>query len=288
VKESEKTKLIGFIVMLTVIAVVVKLGVEEIKSWFHRPAAIARQPSVAPEAGGSNQPAGTAASSAPTSPTAPAIATPKTNRVTQLEQTPHPDATGVSKRPEQPPAPHIKTPEELAAEHEAYLAKYLSIRPHREPAVGTVAIAVVSDGAKFNEALAAAVGERIKPDGVKVLPRLFTPEFVSDGLFTKTFSGSTEGVRGLDLTNFVDSLLCGREVVEYSTNSELQTTISAHLRLELTSFRITAAGPDKSWTFAANGVGFRQGDALALAEDRLLKQIARTNFDMGQFPQLEK
>jgi len=230
--------------------------------------------------------------SAPVSPptqqrtsTGPTVKEPESDQwFTHPEQPVAQEADASHKRPEQVPPPRIKTPDELAAEHEAFLAKFLNFRPLRDARANVIALLLVSDSGQLNEALGTAVADRCKPDGVKLLSGLFTQEFVSDGLFAQVVSGSTEVSRSLELTNFVDALLFGRETVQYSTNPDLANTITANLCLELTSFRVTAAGQDAGWKLSANGVGFRQTEALSMAQERLLKQISRTNFDLRRSP----
>jgi hypothetical protein len=45
------------------------------------------------------------------------------------------------------------------------------------------------------------------------------------------------------------------------------------MQLEITAFSI-ADGQSQSWTYVANGAGFKQSEARQMAEERLIKQIA--------------
>jgi hypothetical protein len=70
----------------------------------------------------------------------------------------------------------------------------------------------------------------------------------------------------------VDVLFLGREEISYSTDASLENILTANIRLEITA--ITAAdGQNRSWTFVANGAGFKQTEARLMAEERLIKQI---------------
>jgi hypothetical protein len=180
----------------------------------------------------------------------------------------------------QAPRPQ-KTPEEQAAEHAKYVARYVTSRNPRDTNGQTVAIAVVSEKAKYNQAIAAAVSARCKPERLKFPPSPFTLEFVSDGLFENAFNGSTAIIRDLELTNSADLLLLGRQSVEYATNPDLNNLITATMRLELNALPVGAWGQNNGWTFSANGAGFRQADARAAAEERIVKQISGTNFNLA-------
>ncbi|MGO8677904.1 MAG: hypothetical protein ACLQVX_18800 [Limisphaerales bacterium] len=130
--------------------------------------------------------------------------------------------------------------------------------------------------------MATAVTGRCKPGHLNILSAFFTPQFVSQGLFSDAFNGSATVSRDLDLPNYVDMLLLGRQTVLYSTNAGLNNLVSANMHLDLNAMPVGAWGQNQGWTFIANGAGFRPGDARAMAEERLAKQIARTNFDLGQ------
>jgi hypothetical protein len=53
----------------------------------------------------------------------------------------------------------------------------------------------------------------------------------------------------------------------------LENVITASMELELTAFPLDASAEPRTWTFRAPGPGFKQGDARAMAEERIIKQI---------------
>ena len=123
------------------------------------------------------------------------------------------------RQPAAPAAPPQKTPEEIAAEraaqHAAFVSRYINPRTRRDPAVQTIALAIVSENANFNQATATAVAGRCKPERLTFLSDLFTLQFVSDGFFNDAFNGSAKVFHDLDLANYADMLLLGRQTVEY-------------------------------------------------------------------------
>lgn len=165
------------------------------------------------------------------------------------------------------------TDEQAAAEHAKYLARYLNAGSSRKPGLKMVAIAVVSENGTFNHAVNAAIASRFKTDSVGILASFFRPPFVTDGLFANALAGSNEIFDKLELSKSLDVLLVGRQEVQYSTDPSLENVMSANMQLEVTAISM-ADGHRQSWTFVANGAGFKQSEARLMAEERLLKQIA--------------
>jgi len=129
-----------------------------------------------------------------------------------------------------------------------------------------------TDG-KLNGAVSTALAIYFKDEPVELLSSFFKPEFVSDKLFTEVFNGSTDVLHKLELANSLDALLLARQTVRYSTNRSLENVITANMRLEVTVLQVAGTVQSKTWTFTANGAGFKPGDARSLAEERLIKQI---------------
>jgi len=163
--------------------------------------------------------------------------------------------------------------QEAAAAHATYLARYLNSGSSRKPGTKMVAIAVVSENGAFNFALNSAVANHLKTASASMLTSFFRPAFVSDGLFANAFAGSNGVFDKLDLSKSLDVLFLGREQVQYSSDPSLENVMTANMQLEITAFSI-ADGQSQSWTFVANGSGFKQTEARQMAEERLIKQIA--------------
>ena len=182
----------------------------------------------------------------------------------------------VVERPSEPAPEPVKpkTPEELAAERATFLARYMNDRPSRSPGVASVAIVAVNEVGTLNGTLASILAEHIKGSGVKTYTSLFTPEFVSGGLFDEAFNDSPRPIETLELGEVLDILLLARQSVEYSTNPSLENVLTANLRLEVTRSSVARRGDGQTWTFTAAGAGFKRADAFKAAEERIVKQIA--------------
>lgn len=176
--------------------------------------------------------------------------------------------------PPPPPKPREKTPEELAAEHRQFVERYVDTGITRKPGIKTVALAVVSEDGKLNRPVSEALARRFNAGGVELLGSFFKPAFGTEGLLASVLSGSTQVLEQLDLAKTLDGLLLAQETVEYETNPDLENVISAHLHLQVTALPLAGAGQNETWTFTANGTGFRNRDARAMAEERLCKQLA--------------
>jgi hypothetical protein len=170
-----------------------------------------------------------------------------------------------------------KTAENAAVEHTKLLERYLNPGTYaRKSGVKTVAIAAVSEHGKFNRAVNAGIASRLKTDSIEILPSLFTSEFVSDGVFSRACNDSSQITKALDLVKFLDVLLLTRQRVGYSTNgASLQNVITANMQLEVMISAVGAPNQPQAWTLTANGAGFTPNGARQLAEERLLKQIAK-------------
>jgi len=164
--------------------------------------------------------------------------------------------------------------EEKAAQHAAYLARYLNSGFPRQPGMKLIAVAMATENGQFNSVLNTAISDRFKTDSAKMLNSLFRPAFVTDGLFTNVLDGSSDAINKLELSKSLDVLLLGRQTVQYSSDPSLENVITANMRFELTAISI-ANGQNQSWAYNSNGSGFKQSEARAMAEERLLKQIAK-------------
>ena len=164
--------------------------------------------------------------------------------------------------------------QEAAAEHTSYLARYLNSDASRKPGMKMVAVAIVSENGAFNSVANAAVANHLKADSASMITSFFRPAFVTDGLFANALAGSNGVFDKLDLSKSLDILLLGQEEVQYSTDPSLENVMTANMQLQITAFSI-AGGQSQSWTFVANGSGFKQSEARLMAEERLIKQIGK-------------
>lgn len=182
------------------------------------------------------------------------------------------------------PVVREKTPAELAADHARYLARYLNADYVRKPGSETVAVAVATQDGKPNGTIANALVRRFTSPTFNPSALVFTPAFVSDGLFREVFGDSSTVISDLELKTFLSALLLAQQTVEFSTNASLENVITATMGLEVVALSVSSVGENQMWTFTASGAGFSPREARAMAEERLLKQIANdTKMSIDQF-----
>ncbi|MES3030930.1 MAG: hypothetical protein V4697_00795 [Patescibacteria group bacterium] len=163
--------------------------------------------------------------------------------------------------------------EDPAATRRAFLTRY--VRPNLPPKSGTtIGVVVATDAKILNGALATAISNHLRPKKVSVLTGVFTLEFVSDGMFEHAFSGSQNVLDRLELAGVLDQVLLARHSVQVSTNPDLQNVMTASAQLEIVALAITGSTVSHSWTFSASGAGFKEPQARAMAEERLIAAIA--------------
>ena len=166
--------------------------------------------------------------------------------------------------------------EQKTAELAAYTAKYVSSASPRKPNVKLIAVAVLSSDGQLTPALNGVLTDRFQTDSAKTLCSFFRPAFVADGLFANALTKPTEVFETLGLAKSVNAVLLGRQTVQYSTDPSMENVMTANMRFELTAVSL-ADGQSRSWNFVANGSGFKQNEARAMAEERLIKQMSKDN-----------
>jgi hypothetical protein len=167
-----------------------------------------------------------------------------------------------------------KAIQDAAAQHAAFLTRYLNQGFTRKPGVEMVAIVVAGENGNVNRAVGAALTDHLKTQNAEILSSFFTPEFISDGLLNTVIGGSTELPRKLELGSTLDVLVLARQQVQYSTNPDLLNVMTASMQLEVVLVPVSGNAQGESWSFTASGTGFNQATARQLAEERLIKQIA--------------
>ena len=166
--------------------------------------------------------------------------------------------------------------EQKTADHAAYAAKYVNSAPSRKPDVKLIAVAVLSPDGQLTPALNGVLTDRFQTDSAKILCSFFRPAFVADGLFGNALTKPTEVFEQLGLAKSVNAVLLGRQTVEYSTDPSMENVMTANMQFELTAVSL-ADGLSRSWNFVANGAGFKQNEARAMAEERLIKKMSKDN-----------
>lgn len=249
-KRVEPWKTWTFVGSLAVVALLIKVGVESMRPRDARPVTTTY-----------SEPSRSVATPAPSSP----------QRIQPVIEyvPPQPEP-----RYERQEIVREKTPQELAEAHAAYLARYLNTRDTRKEGMKTVAVVVASENGKLNASLATVIADRLKSEATHTLTSLFTPAFVSDGLFGKAFDGSPAVSDKLELAQIMDALVLARQTVRYTTNTSLENVITATMQLDVVAAPVSTGGENQAWSFSANGAGFKPSDARAMAEERIAKQIA--------------
>lgn len=193
----------------------------------------------------------------------------------QVQQpVPEPTLAAERQREMEAAAAHKAAQEDAAAKRAQFVARYLNNTSVKQPGVTAVAVVVMSENRKLNNTVATAFARHFDSGSVRTLSSLFTPEFISDGLFESAAGGSSDVVSKLDLANSLDTLLLAKQTVQYSRNPSLENTITANMQLEVTAVSVAVRGRNQTWTFSANGAGFSQTQAREMAEERLMKQIS--------------
>jgi len=159
---------------------------------------------------------------------------------------------------------------------QAQIDRYLTAGEYsRKPGVKQVAIAVSKDTGGYHRGLTKLLSTSLKTNSVEFLPALFQPEFLSDGLFARAWEGASNPIDLLDLQTFLDAIVLGRERVKYTVNPpSLANVITANLELEVTMMRVKNPKDAQTYTYSTVGVGFQNDAARAMAEEKLMKQLA--------------
>jgi hypothetical protein len=162
-----------------------------------------------------------------------------------------------------------------AAEKRAELAaRYLNSAFVRRTGAKVIAVAVSSEAKKINHAVATALIQRFKTNGVDATPSVLKPAFVSDGLVNEALTDSGDSFAKLEPPKTADAFLLAQQDVQYTTNLALEGVITANMRLDVGFLPFDSGVEQQRWTFTANGAGFQPTQARINAEQRLLDQIA--------------
>ncbi|MGD0206151.1 MAG: hypothetical protein ABSC89_00865 [Verrucomicrobiota bacterium] len=192
------------------------------------------------------------------------------------------NATAAQKAAQNAAAERERAVQDAAHEHRIFLEKYVDTGITKTARNQLIAVAVASEYRSMNHAVAAALVTRFKTDHVQLTDSFFKPELVTDGLFNSVFNGSSDLFNKLELAKSLDALLLARQDVQYSTNKDLDNTITANMRLEVVTLPVAGQAESQEWTFTANGIGFRPAEARMQAEERIIKQIANdTNLSLS-------
>ena len=155
-----------------------------------------------------------------------------------------------------------------------YVARYVKGGATKAPGVERLTVLIGTETRRFNSSATAALLSRLRAGNSSADSSLFTPEFLSDGLIEEALNNPDALVKKLDLAKVTDTLVLGYQEVDYVTNTGLENVITANMRLVGTTISLKGMIESRSWSYSANGAGFTRSDARAMAEERLLKQIA--------------
>lgn len=168
------------------------------------------------------------------------------------------------------------------SDHTNRLASYINSNYERKAGIPNLAVAAASETDEINETVRDALVNHFQGAPAAMHPAFFKASFLSDGLLTRAFSETSDLGGELELTNFLNGALLAKQSVSYSTSPELQNLITASMELEVIYLRFVPEGKRSRWTFRANGPGFSNPAARAIAEERILKQLsANTNMSLG-------
>jgi hypothetical protein len=166
------------------------------------------------------------------------------------------------------------TIQETAAAHVQYVAQYVNPGFTKTSGIKSLALVVVNQNGAFDPTIGNALQNHFKSDTVKISTSLLKPNFVSEGLFTNLFDGSTDILKKLDLANSLDAVLLAREDVQFVNNpASLDNVLTANMTLEIQIVPVSSGIQNTTWKYTATGAGFSQFEAEANAKERLIKHI---------------
>jgi hypothetical protein len=159
---------------------------------------------------------------------------------------------------------------------------YLNVSPERQPEKQGVAIVVAGADGKLNATINSAIARKLRSDSIQIFPAYFTPQFITDGLFTKTINGDTAMFRKLNLTETLSALVLARETVQFTQDASMENLITATIKLDVVAVDVKGQFSPDTWTFTAHGPGFIKAVAVTAAEERIVKEITKaTNFNLS-------
>ena len=167
-------------------------------------------------------------------------------------------------------------------ERERLLVRYVVLGQLRNSKEAKrIAVLVADDTQMSNNALSQALAAVMQSKAANASGFFFTKEFISDGLFDKAFKGSPGVLDSLALSNVIDTLMLGRETMQFTTNQAMEGVVTAKIKLELTVLSAQTGLSFQSHTATAIGAGFKNADAQALAEENLMKQFTNKTSNTG-------
>jgi hypothetical protein len=168
---------------------------------------------------------------------------------------------------------HQQAQEQARQKRETFKNIYLRDRSFlNRPETKEVAIVMVEDK-MINQPLGESVAAIFDANGLRTTTTLFTDRFVTDGLFEKFFNGGgSSEIAALDLVSNVDMLVLGKRTASFTTNSDLQNTITAKVTLEAKTISVKSVQTVETFSVSETGVGFSNDAAVAAAMEKILKQ----------------
>jgi hypothetical protein len=158
----------------------------------------------------------------------------------------------------------VKAAADLVAYRDHYissLAKY------------SLAVLVVDEHDNPNAPVSSDCATLFRRSGLSTSPGLFKPAFIKDGLFNEAFTGQSDALNRLPLTNAASWLFLGHQSVTYSTNSELGNLITANMTFQITAISTATMQASYTKSFQAYGPGATLAEARGLAQDRCFEQL---------------
>lgn len=102
---------------------------------------------------------------------------------------------------------------------------------------------------------------------------IFKPNFIKENIFENIYSGQTDKINSLRLSEQTDYLLLGKQSISFEQNEEYEGIITAKLSLELKLFSTKDGNLISSSIFSGVGAGFSQNEAEIKAVDSLSEKF---------------
>lgn len=160
--------------------------------------------------------------------------------------------------------------EQRVADLKSYKARYLGIQPvHRD-----IAVLIVDENGKPNLLVSNALVKSLNDKGFKSTATLFSSAFATDGLFAEVFGGAKAPIDKLELPALADTLLLGRQSVDYAANAALDNLVTANMTLKLVTVPLNNGTQEFAKELQTVGAELDKRDAArSVAEERLIQKL---------------
>lgn len=155
-----------------------------------------------------------------------------------------------------------------------YIARYVrNTTSLKTPEHTSIAIGLADSNRILDESFAGKLSTLFNPARVKASGMVFAPASVTDGVLQKIRQSDKNEISKLGLASLVDAVLIGDYRTQFSTNSELQNIVTAHLHFACGVIKTESGSGLENISFDVSGAGFSNDQAESAAKEYLLKKL---------------